>query len=138
MVGGETLAMHLNSGIPVLQILGMWSEKSERLLHETVRRLMIAGHYDIIVNLASVTGIPGPERAWLDGLSGLASDLRTRCGRLDVVASVDQIREGLLRQAHTCWRWATSEEEAVCRVKGLPNGVCASFSIVNARLEEGV
>jgi|SRR5580700_3859044 hypothetical protein len=138
MVGSETLAMHLNSGIPVVQIVGMWSDATERLLQTTVTRLMAAGHYDIIVNLANATGLAGMERSWLDGLGGLASALRSRCGRLDVVASVDQIREGLMRQAHSCWRWATSEEEAVCRVKGLANGVCAPFSIVKARLDEGV
>jgi hypothetical protein len=138
MVGGEKLAMHLNSGVPVVQIVGMWSEATERLLQNTVSRLMAAGHYDIIVNLASATGLAGMERSWLDGLGSLASALRSRCGRLDVVASVEQIRVGLMRQAQSCWRWASSEEEAVCRVKGLANGVFAPVSIVNARLNEGV
>jgi hypothetical protein len=138
MVVGESLAMHLNSGVPVLQIVGMWSEATERLLHSTVKRLMAAGHYDIIVNLANITSYAGIERNLIDGLGGLASTLRSRCGRLDVVASVEQIREGLVRQAHSCWRWATTEEEAVCRVKGLTNGVCGPVSIVKARLNEGV
>lgn len=138
MVGGEGLAMHLNSGVPVVQIVGMWSEATERLLQSTVAGLMAAGHYDIIVNLANASGLAGVERSWLDGLGGLASALRSRCGRLDVVASVEQIGEGLMRQAHSCWRWATSEEEAVCRVKGLANGVCTPVSIVRARLNEGV
>jgi hypothetical protein len=48
------------------------------------------------------------------------------------------VREGLMRQAQSCWRWATSEEEAVCRVKGLINGVCSPVSIIKARLNEGV
>lgn len=135
MVGGETLAMHLNSGIPVVQIAGIWNDATERLLQETIFRLMGAGHYDIIVNLANVTGIPGVERGWIEGLTGMASALRARCGRLDVVGSVEQIREGLLRQAQSCWRWASSEEEAVCRVKGLPNGACGAISILSARLD---
>ena len=128
MVGGDKLAMHLNSGVPVVQIVGMWSEATERLLQNTVSRLMAAGHYDIIVNFANATGLAGMERSWLDGLGSLSSALRSRCGRLDVVATVEQIREGLMRQAHSCWRWASSEEEAVCRVKGVMNGVCAPVS----------
>jgi len=138
MVGGENLVMHLNSGIPVVQIVGMWTDATEHLLKKTVSRLMAAGHYDIIVNLASATGLAGMERSWLDGLGGMAASLRSRCGRLDVVANVELIREGLIRQAQSCWRWATSEEEAVCRVKGLSNGVCAPVSIIKARLNEGV
>jgi len=139
MVGSENLAMHLNSGVPVVHIVGMWSDATERLLQNTVTRLMAAGHYDIIINLASATGLAGMDLGWLDGLGGLASALRSRCGQLDVVASVEQIRAGLMRQAHSCWRWATSEEEAVCRVKGLTNGVFAPVSIVKARLSnEGV
>ncbi len=138
MVGGENLVMHLNSGIPVLQIVGMWSDATERLLHSTVTRLMAAGHYDIIVNLANVTGLAGVERSVIDGLCGMASAVRSRCGRLDVVGSVEQVREGLMRQAQSCWKWATSEEEAVCRVKGLINGVCSPVSIINARLNEAV
>ena len=35
MTGGESLAMHLNSGIPVVQLVGNWNEATERLLDET-------------------------------------------------------------------------------------------------------
>ncbi len=134
MIGGETVGLHLNSGVPVVQIVGAWSDSTERLLSETVSRLISAGHLEIIVNLAAAVGIPGPERSWLDGLSILAASLRSRCGRLDVVGTVEQIKDGLKRQAHSCWSWATSEEEAVYRVKGLPTSTRSAVSIVNARL----
>lgn len=120
MTGQNGLALHLNSGIPVVNIVGKWNEATDHVLKDTVARLMGAGHYEIIVNLASATGLPVPERRWLEGLESLATSICARCGRLDIVGTVEQVRAILLRQAQTCLRWATSEEEAVCQLKGIP------------------
>ncbi|HLK55804.1 MAG TPA: hypothetical protein VKU00_04545 [Chthonomonadaceae bacterium] len=127
------MTLHLHSGIPVVDIEGVWSEKTEGALGETVRSLLRAGHFDIIVNLSHSVGIPLPERRWLESLEQLATSLRARCGRLDVVGTVDQVRECLRRQARTGLRWATSEEEAVCRIKGIP--LATRGPIVSARLK---
>jgi len=127
------MALHLHSGIPVVEIEGIWNETTEGILTDTVRRLLLAGHFDIIVNLSHSTGVPLPERRWLDGLERMAASLRARSGWLDVVGTVEQVRECLRRQARTCLRWATSEEEAVCRIKGIP--LAARGPIVIAHLK---
>lgn len=127
------MALHLHSGIPVVDIEGVWNENTEGILTETVRYLLLAGHFEIIVNLSQSTGVPLPERRWLEGLERMATSLRAHSGWLDVVGTVDQVRECLRRQARTCLRWATSEEEAVCRIKGIP--LAARGSIVAARLK---
>jgi hypothetical protein len=116
-----------------VNIIGRWNEATDRVLKDTVAKLRGAGHYEIIVNLASATGLPVPERRWLEGMESLATSIRARCGRLDIVGTVEQVHEILRRQAQSCLRWATSEEEAVCQLKGIPRATHSE--VVTAQLD---
>ncbi len=129
----EQIAVYLNSGVVVVHIVGGWSDAVLRSLQATVSSLMAAGHFDIVLNMAAVTGFPGPEASWLDGFAALGTSLRRRCGTLDVVGTVDQIKNAMQRGAAGCWRWAFSEQEAICRVKGLPNAGFGLSSLARVR-----
>ncbi|HLV81240.1 MAG TPA: hypothetical protein VKT32_13215 [Chthonomonadaceae bacterium] len=112
--------LYLHSGIPVVSLEGEWGEAAERLLTETIGGLARAGHYEIIVNMISATRLPLTERPWLERLERLAASVRAHGGHLDIVAALDQIEAGLWRQAHSLLRWAASEDEAICRIVGIP------------------
>ncbi len=129
------LALHLHSGIPVVNVEGEWDETTNGLLTETIRQLACTGHFEIIVNLSHATRMPVLERGWLEALDRLAETIRARCGHLDVVATVEQMESGLRRRAQSLLRWATSEEQAICRILGLP--VTTPGCRVTARLESG-
>ena len=121
MAGTEIrLALYLYSGIPIVNLQGEWTMTTERVLTETISALARAGHFDIVVDLTHTTHLPLPERSWLERLEQLAASVQARCGRLDIVGTVEQMEACLRRQAKSLLRWATSEEEAICRIKGIP------------------
>src|SRR5260221_19621 len=126
------LALHLHSGIPVVDLEGEWDDTTDGLLAETVKNLTSAGHYEIIVNVTRASRLQLLERGWLDGLERLAASIRAHCGHLDVVGTVEQIEARFRRQAQSLARWATSEEQAICRITGVP--VTTSGRKVTARL----
>jgi hypothetical protein len=113
-------ALHLYSGVPVVNLEGGWNEGTDTLLTDVVTRLVGSGHTEIIVNLTRATGLSSTETNWLDGLERLAAIVRARRGRLDIVGTLNLLDAGLRRQARSLLGWATSEEEALCRIKGLP------------------
>jgi len=115
--------LYLHSGIPVVSLEGEWEEASERLLTETISGLAHAGHYEIVVNLISATRLPLTERHWLERLERLAASVRAHGGHLDIVAALEQIEAGFQRQAQSLLRWAVSEDEAICRILGIPIAV---------------
>lgn len=114
------LSLHLHSGIPVVALQGDWNEQTDRSLAETVTRLVGFGHLEIVVNLAQAGRLPHPERAWLDGLERLANAVQTRHGRLDVVGGERLAVAGIVGSSRSFLRWAATETEAVCRIKGVP------------------
>ena len=114
------LAMYMYSGVPIVRLEGEWDEASDRLLTETVRRLAFAGHCEIIINCSQASHALLLESGILHSLERLAASVRTRCGRLDVVGTVEQIQTYLRQQANSLLRWATSEEEALSHIKGIP------------------
>jgi hypothetical protein len=114
------LALYLYSGIPVVSLEGEWDEAKDTLLTETVNRLARAGHNEIIVNFSRATRLPASERGWMERLEGLAASLHAHYGRLDIVGTVEQVEACLRRQVRSLLRWATSEEEALSHIKGVP------------------
>lgn len=115
--------LYLHSGIPIIHIEGDWDETISPLLAETVMRLAGCGHLEIIINLSGLKRLPLAERHWRDGLERLAVSLRDHCGRLDVVGTAEQVEAGLRRSVRSLVRWATSDEEAICHIKGVPLAV---------------
>lgn len=117
------MGLYLLSGIPVVQLHGDWDEATERHLAETVTRLMQTGHLEIIVNLSQMQRLPLTERRWLEGLERIAATLRGRRGWLDMVGTFEQVEAGLRLQALHLLRWATSEEQALSHIFGIPHVV---------------
>ena len=111
--------MHLHGDIPVVKVEGDWDEATGLSLTELITSLVSAGHVEIIVNLTRMTGSSLSDRIWLDALERIAATVRAHFGRLDVVASLEQITRSVCKRASSRFFWATSEEEAVGHIKGL-------------------
>lgn len=115
MTQGTTISLRMQSGVPVVEITGEWvSGVTERVL-ETMDRLAQAGHLVMVLNLrrsmlASVSA--------LRGLGPAVQQLRQRHGRLEIVASLEQI--GALTRAlgEGRLRVSSSEARALSRIKG--------------------
>jgi hypothetical protein len=112
--------MHLHCGIPVVKVEGEWDEMTGSSLTELVSGLVSAGHVEIIVNLTRMTRSSLSDRVWLEALEGIAATVRTHFGRVDVVASLEQVTRSVYMKAHSRLFWATSEEEAMGHIKGVP------------------
>ena len=111
--------LHLNSGIPVLEFEGDWDESLIRSLSEVISKLTLAGHLEIVVNLTRLKLFSFGENRCAEALSQLSA-LCTRSVRLDIVATKELIgsfvKSSMTRRLH----WATSEEEAIGQLKGVP------------------
>lgn len=112
--------MHLNGDIPVVEIEGEWDTWTGKSVAELVSRLAGAGHLEIVLNLTRITHPQHADSNWADALDHMAVNVREHCGRLDVVATVDQLKSFLQRPLQSGLFWATSEEEAIGHIKGLP------------------
>lgn len=124
--------LHLHSDIPVVEVEGEWDEATGQSVSDIVAVLVDTGHFEIIVNMTRVTRPIAMDPGWLEALDRMAANIRAHCGRLDVVGTVEQIQQLVRKQAQSRLFWATSEEEAVGRIKGLP--ICRSGPILSLRL----
>ena len=112
--------LHLHSSIPVVEIEGEWDDTMGKSVSELISRLTHAGHLEIIVNLTRMTRSLQIDRTWIEALERIAESLRGQFGRLDVVGNMDQIQDYVRKQARSQLLWATTEEEAVGHIQGLP------------------
>jgi hypothetical protein len=117
MPASDALKLRLHSGVPIVEVLGSWEPAVTEALSEMIGALASAGHYDIVVNV---------QRAALDGISALQSlsrtvqAVRSHCGHLDVVGTVEQIDELIRQQMVSLFRLAPTEECAIGRIKRIP------------------
>src|SRR2546423_8911191 len=114
---GNLLNLRMHSGGPIVEVHGEWEPGVADALKEMIGQLVNAGHFEIVVNI---------QRAALEGLSALRSlaqtvqAVRSHCGHLDVVGTVEQIQELLQQQTEKLFRLACTEETAIGRIKRLP------------------
>ena len=134
---GETagsVTLHLQCGIPVVAFTGIWDETRPALLTTILDRLAAAGHCEIVLDLTGAQGHLPATREWFDGLERLAGSFRLRRGRLGAV--IGREWTALIRQrTPSLMRWAATEEEAICYLKGVPRAslgvrVAAQFGLI--------
>lgn len=122
------VTLHLQCGIPVVRFAGPWDETKPALLTAFLDRLAAAGHCEIVLDLTAAPNSFPATREWFDGLERLAVSFRARRGRLGAVIGREQTAF-IRQQAHSLLRWAVTEEEAICYLKGVPR---ASFGVRTA------
>ena len=124
------LNLRLNSGVPVVDVVGEWEPAVTEALSEMLGALASAGHFDIVVNV---------QRAALDGVSALrslsrtAQSIRGHCGHIDVVGTVEQIEELVRQQVEGLFRLARTEESAIGRIKRIPVVTTGSRALFRTR-----
>ena len=125
----ESMTLHLQCGIPVVAFTGDWDETKPALLTTLLDRLAAAGHCEIVLDLTGAQGHLPITREWFEGLERLAKSFRLRRGRLGAVIGREQAALLTRRQDYSLMRWAATEEEAICYLKGVPR---ASFGVRTA------
>ena len=117
MVAGSALILRLHSGVPVVDVRGSWEPALTNALSDTIGALTDAGHFEIVVNVqrAALEGILS-----LRSLSRVAQAVRSHCGHLDIVGTVEQMDVLLLERMEKLFRLASSEEGAISRIKRVP------------------
>lgn len=117
MAAGITLNLRLHSGVPVVDVHGSWEPALTEALSDMIGALTDAGHFDIVVNV---------RRAALDGILALraltrsAQAIRSHCGHLDIVGTVEQMDALIVEHMENLFRLASSEEGAIGRIKRIP------------------
>ena len=118
--GAQGVALHLHSGVPVLDLDGDWNEMVQGQLWQAVHALTRAGHFDLIVNLSRADRVPLYDPHWRLCIERLMGAVKAHYGKLNLVGTPQQVRESRMTSSSPGWQWALSEEEAVCRIKGVP------------------
>lgn len=127
---GKGLSLHLNSDIPVVELDGEWDDTTGYTITEVIAYLVHAGHVQIIINLTRLKHALPADADWVEQLEKITTTIRSRCGSLDLVGTVDQIQQYVRRKTRTTLFWSASEEEAVGRIKRLPiHGAGAHLSM---------
>ena len=116
----DNLTLHLQCGIPVVGLSGHWDETKPALLTTLLDRLAAAGHCEIVLDLTGTQGHLPVTREWFDGLERLAKNFRLRRGRLGAIIGREQAAFLTRQRNDSLMRWAATEEEAICYLKGLP------------------
>ena len=124
----ESVTLHLQCGIPVVTFAGAWDDTRPAQITAILERLAAAGHCEIVLDLTTTRTAFPPTREWFEGLERLAQSFRARRGRLGAVIGREQAAF-LRQQANSLLRWAVTEEEAICYLKGVPR---ASFGVRTA------
>jgi anti-anti-sigma factor len=130
---GGKLNIRNSAGVPVIELVGDLNSAALNALETVMRRLVAAGHYNIVLNLKKSANA---NLKALSSLSKTISQVRSHYGAVDLVAEAGQIRE-LLRLGTLAgmFRLSASEAQAICKIKRLlrspdePTGT-------NARLTE--
>ncbi len=118
-IAADDMRLHLQCGIPVVKITGVWDETRPALLTAILDRLASAGHCEIVLDLTAAQGLSPVTRECFEGLERLAKSFRGRRGRLGVAIGREWAASAR-PQALSLARWAATEEEAICYLKGVP------------------
>jgi hypothetical protein len=129
MAPGCDVRLQMHSGIPVVVVQGEWVSATARDLAATIRDLVGAGHYEIILNVQRVAALGAGV---LRSLQSLAVSVREHHGHLDVVGTVDQVRVMLEPAENALFRLSTTEARAISRIKRVP--VCVAGMPITSRL----
>lgn len=129
------MALHLHSGVPVLDLDGDWTEGLQSELCLTVQALTRAGHFDLILNLTHTERVPLYDPDWQLAIDRLVGTVKVHYGKLNLVGTPQQVEEAMMTYSSPDWAWALSEEEAVCRIKGIPQAVGSPVVVGRIELE---
>ena len=132
----SNIALCNYAGIPVVELAGEINKKTLAALNDTLGKLMLAGHYNVMINL---------KRAARQNLNALASLrkvaklFKTHYGSLDVIAEMDQI-SGLLKSKplERLFRFCTSEGQALTQIRRLPRLSAVGITPMPAHLIESL
>ncbi len=113
--------MHLHNDIPVVKVVGEWDEPTRQHICDLVIRLASAGHLEMILDLSGMSVATNDGCSWLRAVEEIAAQVLKQRGRLDIVGTLEQIQQNMLKRTHSRLFWAVSEDVAVGHLKGLPN-----------------
>jgi len=128
MASAYGIRLRVASGVPVVEVQGLWEPSYAGQLVEMIGALASAGHYEIIVNLqrAATHGAAAIQSLW-----SVAKAIRSHHGHIDIVGTADQVDHLSGRAAEGLFRLCTSEASALRRIKRVP--VCIPGPTVTAR-----
>lgn len=114
MVRGFDVGVRVQSGVPVIEVTGVWIPALAKRLQSTLLSLARAGHYELVINLqrAAIEGANG-----LQSLMPVAQLMRSKHGHLDVVATAEQIVTLTQQAMDGQFRLCSSEMAAIRRIK---------------------
>ncbi len=115
----KNIALFLLSGIPVVEMSGELSEAALGILRQTIDSLACAGHVDVIVNFARAIRPKAGDRNWLVRVEAVVASLKAHRGHIDIVGGSDLLEASAHWQSRSALRIASSEDEALCQIKGV-------------------
>lgn len=121
-------------GVPVLEVAGALNRKALSAVEQLIGSLASAGHYNIVLNVRNVTAA---STEMIGKLSKAAESVLRHYGAIDVVAEAALIsRMAAVSGLARLFRFCTSENEAIRRIKRLSRSPEATEPSCSARIME--
>lgn len=117
MVRGFGVDVSILSGVPVIDVTGVWIPALARKLQKTLQTLARAGHYELVIQLQRAA-IEGANS--LQSLVPMAQMLRAKHGHLYVVATTEQLVTLSQQADNGQIRFSSSETAAIRWIKRIP------------------
>lgn len=118
------------AGVPVVELVGEIDKKTVAMLQDILGKLVQAGHYNVMLNLKRAAW--GKASA-LESLKKMAKMFQMHYGNVDIVADMNQITN--LRNL-SCFRFCTSEGQALERIRRLPSKSMDRVKAMSAHLAD--
>ncbi len=111
-----------HSGVTILNLVGEWSDEMQQRMREMLLALAKSAHLEVIVNISRTMLVPVSDPSWWKTLEANLQCLIAHHATVNIVGTDAQLQLASRNWLVRSLRWSTSEEEAVCRIRGVMLG----------------
>ncbi len=115
-----TICQH--SGVTILNLAGEWSDDMQQRMRDALLALAKSAHLEVVLNISKTLLIPVSDPLWWKMLESNLQYLITHHASVNIVGTDLQLQMASRNWLVRSLRWSSSEEEAVCRIRGVMQG----------------
>jgi hypothetical protein len=115
-----TICQH--SGVTILNLAGEWSDDMQQRMRDVLLALARSAHLEVVLNISKTLLIPVSDPLWWKMLELNLQCLTMHHASVNIVGTDLQLQMASRNWLVRSLRWSSSEEEAVCRIRGVMQG----------------
>ncbi len=121
-ISSADVTIYQHSGVTILNLAGEWSDDMQQRMRDMLLALAKSAHLEVVVNISKTLLVPVSEPSWWKALESNLQCLIAHHASVNIVGTDAQLQMASRNWLVRSLRWSTSEEEAVCRIRGVVQG----------------